>query len=328
MKKLVLIIPIAVLALCSFGGNPYPAKQVQYDGSLDAIGVAPVNGGSPFGLYTSWSQGRNVSPEVKINAAKALRVTYIRIPSVSLAKDYPYTVRAGFKVILGTTRATLAQDLKLYPSELVTFENEENNPTQYFGSVEQYSEDLAQAVNKVHAARMKVTNGGITQIPAFMCAWANLYPKDPAAADRFAKAFATTCPKVNIIRQLQYPAILKNQEYLKGATLIATYKRLPLDYVNFHYYAYSPAGAPAMGVIIDYLRSATGKDVITNEFGQRDNDPETVKALMQVVKDKKLKCAIWFNSDSFNRYAHGLMDINGSLRKNGNAFGDFVKKNF
>jgi hypothetical protein len=104
-------------------------------------------------------------------------------------------------------------------------------------------------------------------------------------------------------------------------TLIAGFRDLGIDYVNYHWYQSTPE---AMVTTVDYLRRVTGKQVITNEIGQFDDSPATLWALLEMTATLHLPWVVWFGSDGSG--AVGLFNIDGSIRANGLAFRDFVQR--
>ncbi|MDR7440214.1 MAG: hypothetical protein QN181_10075, partial [Armatimonadota bacterium] len=65
-----------------------------------------------------------------------------------------------------------------------------------------------------------------------------------------------------------------------------------------------------------------GLPVITNEIGQRTEDPNQTTAVMSKVMELGLPVAVWLSVDAPK--ARGLVNLDGSLRPTGEAFRSFV----
>ena len=131
------------------------------------------------------------------------------------------------------------------------------------------------------------------------------------------------------------PQIARQVEF--GRKILAAYKNLDLDYVNFHWYEPVQARANAaantvkfspeiFAYVADYLKKKTGKPVMTNEFGVLNSSPELVKGILKAAYDAKLSYAIFYSADGGQGKAVALQNASGDLRDNGVAFRDFVKQ--
>ena len=103
--------------------------------------------------------------------------------------------------------------------------------------------------------------------------------------------------------------------------LIAGFRSIPIDYVNFHWYQSTPE---AMKTTVEFLRRATGKQVITNEIGQFDDSPDTARGLLDMAAQLHMPWVVWFASDGSG--AVGMFNSDGTIRSNGLAFRDFVQR--
>ena len=65
---------------------------------------------------------------------------------------------------------------------------------------------------------------------------------------------------------------------------------------------------------------------ITNEVGQHNEDPQQVTDVMGKIVELNIPYAVWFSVDS--NKARALIDTNGSLRPNGEAFKTFINGMF
>ena len=109
--------------------------------------------------------------------------------------------------------------------------------------------------------------------------------------------------------------------------MISGYKASGSDYMNFHWYI---ADTQALEEAVSYLRSLSGLEVMTNEMGQQSNeDPNQVTNMMKAVLDLKFPYAVWFSVDVAGYgEARGLVDEDGKIRQNGEAFQSFIQNNF
>lgn len=236
-------------------------------------------------------------------------------------------------------KATIAAAITKYQPELLVIENEENNAQFYSGTATDYTNQLQAAIDVAHANGAKVTNGGITETEASMLVWSDYYSRgQQAQADAWAQRslearVANDLPTVaNPNRPIlgNNPALAAQQGFVTA--MFAAYKTLALDYVNLHWYQYDPAHPPIRGAdvlqdIVNFLRQSTGKDVITNEIGERFVPaPEAVTSLLQKCLDLGMRYVIWFDGDGDPAVA--LHNGDGSLRPNGVAFRDFVLARF
>ncbi len=192
---------------------------------------------------------------------------------------------------------------------VIAIENEEDNLKYHSGSAQDYINELKAAIPIVHAAGIKVTNAGITsQATAF------LVYNDMMAHGRNAEAQEY---KQDVQVNFNAPYIQRKADFLKQ--VIAAYKTLDIDYINFHWYGKSN-NTKALEQTINYLQAATGKPVVTNEIGQYDNSPETVRAIIQTCRKEKMPYVIWYSGLKGGGKAVSLQNADGTLKENGEAF--------
>jgi len=129
-----------------------------------------------------------------------------------------------------------------------------------------------------------------------------------------------------------------------GRQMIATYKNLPLDYVNFHWYepirmvggtTSEQAGLDTVAHInsaleesICYLRNATGKNILTNEIGQYNIQAGITNAVMTEIKRMNIPYAIWYSGDGGTGKAKALQNANRTLRVTGTEFKNYIIANY
>jgi len=230
--------------------------------------------------------------------------------------------------------------LDKYKPELVVIENEEDNPNYHEGTADDYINELKTGIQVAHSHGLKVTNGGITVREICLIIFDDYMQrgeKEKAmnfAQKAFPQNFVTRLGSGNMMKN---PQIARQVEF--GRKLMDAYKNLDLDYVNFHWY--EPVQARGKGqdassisfdpetfaFVVNYLKTKTGKPVMSNEFGVLETSPELVKSLLKAVKDNGLSYAIFYSADGGPGKAIALQNADGDLRDNGKAFRDFVKQN-
>jgi hypothetical protein len=230
-------------------------------------------------------------------------------------------------------QARLGRELDAHPTALVSIENEPTADRYYTGAPEQYLAELAAAVPVAQAHGTKISDGGLVSAGVQLATWEDLWVHSGcAAADHYA---AIAFPALRIGGQVisdvpscadpNRPILGSNPKALQVLndtnTLIAGFRSIPIDYVNFHWYQSTPE---AMRTTIEFLRRATGKQAITNEIGQFDDSPDTLRGLLDMTAQMHLPWVVWFASDGSG--AVGMFNADGSIRSNGLAFRDFVQR--
>jgi hypothetical protein len=225
---------------------------------------------------------------------------------------------------------------RVYKPELVTIENEEDNPNYHTGTIDDYFAELKAAIPVVHAKGLKVTNGGLTSPTLSLLVYEDLLNTGrKEEANIFAhKAFAEARLK-NMDALLGAPA---GQAKLKiGHKQVEAYKNLPIDYVNFHWYfplrgmkdedVSNKIDPVLLDYVVDYLEKATGKQPITSEIGQLDSRPAIVSNTLKKCLELKLPYVMWYSGDGGEGKAIALQNADGSLRENGEAFKKLIQEN-
>lgn len=307
--------------------------------------------GNPFGVMIPSVKLPN---ERKVEIAKDdLKAVYYRPLSVFVDRwngtcaECDAAVKAGLKLVLtvrnnGGKQAggptTPPTDLAIYKKkigeivgkykpEVLVVENEENSAALFYqGTPAQYHEQLKTACEVAHAQSIKCTNGGlVSSLVAALVANDYIEKGDPKKADEYLK---------RTLRPEQYQQYQKTagkkaltDQVARGKQLLAGYKAAGADYVNFHWYI---ADTDALAEAVAYLTRVTGLPAMTNEVGQQGNEsPEQVKNVMAKMVDLSIPYALWFSGD-VEGYggARSLLNPDGSLRPNGEAFDEFIETNF
>jgi hypothetical protein len=233
----------------------------------------------------------------------------------------------------GDYQARLGRELDAHPTPLVSIENEPTADRYYTGTPEQYLAELAAAVPVAHARGVKISDGGLVSAGVQLATWDDLWTHSGCvAADHYAAiAFPASRIGGEVISDVPSCAdpnrpILggnpKARQVLNDTnTLIGGFRSIAIDYVNFHWYQSTPE---AVKTTVEFLRRATGKQVVTNEIGQFDDSPDTVRGLLAETAQLHLPWVVWFASDGSG--AVGMFNTDGSIRSNGLAFHDFVQR--
>lgn len=228
-------------------------------------------------------------------------------------------------------RRKLREILTLYHPDLLTVENEEDNPLYHTGGVADYFAELKAAVEVAHPLGIKVTNGGITSPVVARLSWADAVARGQADS---ANVFAQ---KVFADRQIAglADATRKDDRLRFASALLDSIRTLPLDYINFHWYA--PArglGGRYLPEKLDYSvlrpvtaflqRASGGKPVVNTEVGQLHAAPDIVTGLLGEMQALHYDYIIWYSGDGGDGKAIALQNADGTLRPNGEAFRAYV----
>jgi len=196
----------------------------------------------------------------------------------------------------------------------IAIENEEDNFQYHSGTAQDYLNELRTAIPIVHAAGIKVTNAGITAPGIAYLVYHDLLEHGMRSE---AQAYMNSTQL-----QLDKPWIKRKGEFARQT--LAAYKSIDIDFVNFHWYGKSN-DVSALKTTIEYLKKVTGKPVVTNEIGQYDNSPETVKAIIRLCRQEQMPYVIWYSGlKGGGGKAVSLQDITGALKPNGEAFKEAV----
>jgi hypothetical protein len=227
----------------------------------------------------------------------------------------------------------LAAALDATHPRLVTIQNEEDGLKFWSGTPQDYLHELALAVRVAHARGYEISNGGITTEGVELAYWHYLWMNgDRAAADAFARSSLSSPVARRRAIAIDLPnsadpglpilarTPLMRDKLARAETLIAGYRATGIDYINFHWHESGPGDLRA---IATWLSQTTGLPAICNEMGQFSNNPDMVTAMLGEAESAHLAWIVWFYIDGHGP-AVGLVDPNGALRANGQAFRAFV----
>lgn len=367
-----------VLAITCCTPKPKNSKTVNNSGTVDNSTAATPsvikelpydNSRNPFGVLCNSSGGTGpLSPQIRIAIGKELGVNYLRT-GVMITKWTGSTaaneafVKSGFKMVMNINndplgvgqppspfpsdmvayRKSISDIMDKYPAEVLVIENEEANDKYYTGTADEYLKMLNVAIDEAHKKGLRVTNGGITSRELTILTWKDFMNRGLTAQ---ANAFGKAAIPANILAAL--PTLnsipVMKERIAEIEKLVAAYKVLPLDFVNFHWYEpiilrfskNAPSDASpdhivpgAMEAVVNYLRNATGKPVMSNEMGVVTSSANLVTELLQEAQNLKLPYVMFYSGNGDRTGASlPIHNDNGTLLPNGVAFKDFIKTHY
>ena len=222
---------------------------------------------------------------------------------------------------LAVFRLNLGRTLDASSPALLAVENEEVGSPFVSGTASDYIAELSAAIDIGHAHGVPVTNGGIVSGIAAVLTWQDLFDtQSKTAADDFARrAFPRPIESRTLSTLLSsadgsLPPGELTDRVSKAHELVDAYAKMPLDFVNFHWYIDDDE---ALAQTVAYLQRATGHPAITHEIGQFSMDPAVVTGHLATLAKLGVKFVIWFDADGDP--AIGLHDAPTVLRPTGAA---------
>lgn len=208
--------------------------------------------------------------------------------------------------------------LDKYRPVVSVVENEENSDLSYTGTPEEYSEELAAACEVAHQKDIPCTNGGLGGMTVALLVFDHYLESGQTAKAQDFAARAFTPEEKRLLN-----SSWAEEQLRRGKALLQVYRDADIDYLNFHWYI---ADTQALEEATVFLKSQTGLPLLTNEVGQRTDDPNQTTAVMGKIVELELPIAIWWTMDA--SLARGLVNPDGTLRPTGEAFQRFIEKNF
>lgn len=337
MKQVLILTTFVIAGLLSFGffrrgagptsavtSNPFGVMfantgKVKLAGDLGAVFYRPVS------VFVNKWDGSCAECDAAVSAGLKLVLT-VRNNGPQQPSTPPTDIPAYKKVI--------GEIIDKYQPVVLAVENEENSEALFYsGTPEQYHTQLKVACEVAHSKGVKCTNGGfVSSLVALLVTEDYVKKGELDKANSFLKrALGSKLEEQFGLREVDAAKILRNpkaaSQINRGRALVAGYRKAGADYINFHWYI---ADTEALETAVSYMQQAGGLPPVTNEVGQQKNeDPSQVTAVMQKIVDLKLPIAIWFSVDvpGYGE-ARSLVEKNGNLRPNGEAFRDFIKKTF
>lgn len=231
---------------------------------------------------------------------------------------------------------TVALVLEAYPQiEIVVVENEEQNQNYHDGPITDYCEMLKAVWFEANPRGIKVANGGIAGVGLDIKVYRWLVTKyGQSAADSYGNA-AMSNAQINAAETVDSNPTLETA--VKQVDTVISYRDY-YDYFNVHGYeifsqtnnqsdTVTQVSLNVFRYIKEFVEELTGRPVITNETGQRNNSqPDLVTNMMNLFYRLGFEYVLWFNGDSVDAAdARALSDqTTGEVFPNGDAFINFI----
>jgi hypothetical protein len=349
MRRTVLV--IALLAMVAGGGVYLGARWASNDNQPASSGtsgqtgspptiIPPRGGPNPFGVFFN---PRVFDLPARIQMAKELGVKYFRTypvlvptwngqcsecqPVHDAGLQFVLTIRNSLSITepaspptdLAAYKQAVASILSAYRPAVLVVENEEDTPTYWSGSPDQYDQELTAACEVSHATHIPCANGGLVSVGASWLVYQHLL--DTHQTDE-AQVFAQ-----HGLQSFQRTH-LDSPDYIRKIAsdelgLVKSYRHTGIDYMNIHWYVADDVGFQQA---VAAMKDLSGLPVISNEMGQHDTDPDAVTRMMNKIIELKVPIVVWFSSDG--RLAKALVDPDGQLRSNGEAFREVIRTVF
>ena len=221
--------------------------------------------------------------------------------------------------------------LTKYKPEVAVIENEPANDGNYTGPIEDYFTELSTAITVCHAQGVKVSDGALHTGMVCILVYQDYLSR---GLQQKADDFANRALSSNYLRAAQGKGSADiNAKLDKCKKMITAYSTMDLDFVNMHWYeplnTTNDPSLSAPGVakeVAAYLRKSTGKQVLTNEFGQTNQLPTLVTSQVNEFRLAGLAYAIDFSGTSGGGIGAQTLNIGTTLLPNGIAYRDAVAK--
>jgi hypothetical protein len=304
-----------------YGVLPFGLSITNQIAVTNSLGTNYVRDGQ---IVSNWS-GRNVHYEDYINAGFHVLLNLNFLPQTTpqpFASDL-----TAYAAVIDNILTTYSGSRK---PELIVIENEETNEGYHSGTMAEYLAELAAAIPVVHSHGLEITNGGIHPRGVCYWVWRDFVDRGMTteASDWMDATFNTPMRNAALTPGLN-PTL--DAYWTKIDDLLTGYTSLDIDYVNLH--IYEPINDVGDGIVTipgciqtmaDYIRTRTGKPVMSNEWGVRTLNASLVTSMMQAFYDADFAYAIEFSGDSSDVYALENTSAPYALRDNGIAFRDFI----
>ena len=232
--------------------------------------------------------------------------------------------------------------LNIYAGKIymVAIENEPANAQYHEGDMSLYITQLKVSCRVCKEFNVLVADGGLSTSPLRTITYRWL-KDNPTEGLMTAEEFKTKCVPVSVHKNLDKPGAIDSHEkdVQEHIYLIQEYAKIPeLNFINLHLYMEfvnsrtgiaqaTTALAAGLKEIITCIRCMTGKDVITNEVGQINHNPELTTAIMQALEENNVSLAIWYSGDKPDYGGPvALTDNDGKLRATGIAFRNYINQ--
>lgn len=192
-------------------------------------------------------------------------------------------------------------------------ENEETNKIFHSGTAHDYVPQYSAFCEVCKDMGVKVTNGGLNNPALQILTYRWLVENNRSST---ADSFYKNCMDSRTAKAAKYPGSNKDLDLKASETeyLLSYYARLG-DAVNIHWYeplikkvglwnmfdnSTGAATPQALNQITSYIRAVTGKDVVCNECGILNNNPDLVTSMINDFKNNKVNMVVYSSFVSEN----------------------------
>lgn len=239
----------------------------------------------------------------------------------------------GFPTDMKEYKKQLQDFLDDYKPEVAVIENEPYNDNYYTGPIDNYLTQLRTAVDVCKSYGVKVADGALNINMVLICVYQDFVNKgQQAKADDFSKRSGMNGSLVRAAQGKGSKDV--NAKLEKCKQMIAGYKSMALDYVNIHWYepmgenstkSTSATSAPNVATdVANFLRAATGKAVLTNEFGQTITTPSLISSQVSEFRKAGFAYAIDYSGTGNGGVNPKPLHKNTILQPNGVSYRDAV----
>jgi hypothetical protein len=250
--------------------------------------------GASLTNYGAWISGYTI--DQKMNGCDQLQVPYIRDAIIlkgfnGKSNSTDHYMSKGYKILLNLIyenlpdkkatpfptdmkeyRKLLNNVLDKYQPEVAVIENEPTTDVFHTGSMDDYITELKTAVDVCKQRGIKVADGGLN---------------------------------LQWVEQVMKGSKSNNHNYLETKQLLEAYKTIDLDYVNIHTHApFSEHGNPnvfeegTLKSVANYIRTEIGKEVMCNEYNQRNNSKKLMSSAVNAFAEAGIKYFIAHSNDN------------------------------
>jgi hypothetical protein len=298
-----------------------------YKAPVSGIGIAKTLGASYYRTHVTLTENlesKETLAAVNSGLKSILTIRYNGGRRNGI--DYPTTPPFDFDFL----RTAISGVIDKYHPTVLIYENEENLSNSFAGTKPEYLAGLKVVCEVAHEKGIKCANGGISAGASVLVTAYHYEVEQPDPAKFTIVTDNTLGSGLNKIfedggRTTSNKTI--QNKYIKPVKeLIYYYKSSGADYMNFHWYSQN---TQALQLVAAFLKNESGLPLITNEFGQRTTDtPEGLSQVMQTIDNLQIPIAVEFCFDdpAFNDKA--LVNPDGTLRPDGEAFQQFISQRY
>jgi len=297
LRKMLFPFLITLFIIVVTGCKKEALSTISDDSLSAASSVSAANASKSSTRVTgfgAWISGYTI--DQKMNGCDELKVAYVRDAIIlkgfngkSGSTDH-YTSH-GYKILLNLIyenlpdkKATpfptdmteykklLNKVLDKYQPEVAVIENEPTTDVFHTGSIDDYITELKTAVGVCKRRGIKVADGGLN---------------------------------LQWVEQVMKGSKSNNHNYLETKQLLEAYKTIDLDYVNIHTHApFSEHGNPnvfeegTLKSVADYIRNEIGKEVMCNEYNQRNKSSKLMNSAVNAFVAADIKYFVAHSNDN------------------------------